>query len=336
MRASVLALLCGTCMCCGPLMAFEKAEAVTHLAAFAASVRIEDDAATVKTGNPHLNWFVAQGQAGKDYLIDAVDDTDRRIAERTAALHALVVGWPEERGARLGKAIKARNADIADFGVRLLNVTDVQRERREKTRQELIALAALVKPDSKWTYREFNDFLVALPDAYRLALKKSLDLAKPDDDVSVLKGKIEDCNEIEGQLLSVSSHWLSRPFRNAEHIAYHELVQWVGKELKLDETIVQNQPTIAIERAIVEKVLTGGPSGLPNGGKEKLGTNWENVLLGTGAFVVPVLRLPVLIGAGKADAEKTAAAIVRLYQAKLAALDAAHRSLPSASGAGGK
>ncbi|HSZ59743.1 MAG TPA: hypothetical protein VK797_29135 [Tepidisphaeraceae bacterium] len=116
--------------------------------------------------------------------------------------------------------------------------------------------APYVQPHLNWSAVELDDFLAQLPPESLLSLKKALDLAKPTDPNSILKGGTKDVQEIQAQLLWVSSNIVTYPFRDEKKIAYHELVKWVADDAGVDQWILDTQSTFVIERAYQERLFT--------------------------------------------------------------------------------
>jgi len=114
----------------------------------------------------------------------------------------------------------------------------------------------LVQPQINWSAVELNEFLNEVPPEGLLSLKKALELLPKDAAINALKTHpSEDVDDIEKQLLWISSNITVYPFRDPKKIPYHELVKWVAGDAGVDQWILDTQPTFVIERAIAERLF---------------------------------------------------------------------------------
>jgi hypothetical protein len=122
-------------------------------------------------------------------------------------------------------------------------------------KSDLKPLAQLVKPERQWSPTDFNSFLSALPAEARLSLMKALKMVSDDSTRAALKDTPTDVREIKKRILWLSNHLVKYPFLNEEKIDYHSLVLWVAETMEVDARIRNTQPTLIVERAIIERIF---------------------------------------------------------------------------------
>jgi hypothetical protein len=117
-------------------------------------------------------------------------------------------------------------------------------------RKPMASVAPFVKPKLKWTPEDFYRFLTTLPPDARLALKKSLDLLKPESKVSDLKTADKDAQDIQKKVLWLSSNILMYPFKSASKLDYHRLVSWASGKAGVPKELIQDRSTFFLEREL--------------------------------------------------------------------------------------
>lgn len=159
---------------------------------------------------------------------------------------------------------------------------------------ELVAVAKKVHPKQHWSYTEFNEFLRVLPEEGLESMGTALELSGDFDP----RQRDTAITAIKKQFLWSASHLIAYVFKDHEKIPYHETVEWVAVKLDVDAWIVKTQPTLVVERAIIEKLFVDV---------------WDNLS--------PLQRQKFLKELGAGDSIKNAAAIASLSGAgALAAL----------------
>lgn len=129
-----------------------------------------------------------------------------------------------------------------------LFATDVQTEDFSK-------LARYVQPKVSWSHAELNDFLDVLPDSGLISMMKALQLLPHDESDYEIPNRDVAIKSIKTQMLWYSSNIIAYPVRSEERINYQSLVKWVASQLRVDQWIVDTQPTLVIERAIQEQLF---------------------------------------------------------------------------------
>lgn len=122
----------------------------------------------------------------------------------------------------------------------------------------LADVAPWVKPTDRWGAGHLNDFLVKLPPAAMLALQRSAGMLEEDEaTVELLEGTSEDA----AANVMKYAQWVSRSiwtykFYDPKKLDYHATVEWVGRKLKLDDSLLENAPTFLLEQEIQRKLFS--------------------------------------------------------------------------------
>ncbi len=81
--------------------------------------RFDDLSLCENDNRTELQWFIDQGEHGRDFVRDAFNDRNLSSRERFAALYIYCKGWPVNCEGRLAKCERSKEIGFTDFGRRL-------------------------------------------------------------------------------------------------------------------------------------------------------------------------------------------------------------------------
>lgn len=131
-------------------------------------------------------------------------------------------------------------------------------------------VAHLVKPDAFWSPSDFHEFLVALPPAAMLELKKKQGLLGEGSSETDLMGPEIDAQSIQGEVLKGFYSVWQRPFRDASNTEYHAVVAQVARDIGIPKDTIGDRPTFSLEHEISQFLFMESWDKLTPAQREKL------------------------------------------------------------------
>ena len=126
-------------------------------------------------------------------------------------------------------------------------------------REPIAAAAEAAALDKQhWGAEDLNAFLAALPanDLHQLAL--GLELVKADSKPPATAAELSALElAIKRKLLSISSSFFTKPFKDENRIDYDKIVRWVGKKYDIEASSLSSDSTFSVEQRIVLKIFAG-------------------------------------------------------------------------------
>jgi len=100
-----------------------------------------------------------------------------------------------------------------------------------------------VAPTIQWQSSDLEIFLSSLGEKESKLINESLGFEEP----------TLDNPKIKKEIVSLSSHFITGPYKNKETFDYHDIVHWVAKEYDVKTKVLDSASTYKLERIIFEE-----------------------------------------------------------------------------------